>query len=283
MNKKKTELIANIFLILTGLTSGVVFFLSGNKDLSLIMFSIALACILYQFLGGIGDANSFQLGAIKFGGTAAIMIGFMFFLKKVIFVPTSASASQEIKISDTGWIPVSIETGKIKPVTISNGNAKMHFPEDENYLNSRKNHEYVLFDKDDQFAIGLKNSPGDTAGSISAGNIRSGRLFNSIHIDEDEKRLQVFTLYPEKDTQNASDKLSQIALPFNIEVFNTSRFSIKPHFNNLEVVPRTSYIIPVSTRESYVVFLEQANSSDSIPANRYSKWLVKKVLHTLDK
>ena len=94
--------------------------------MSLILFSIALACILYQFLGGIGDSNSFQLGAIKFGGAAAILIGFMFFLKKVVFVPTPEL--YKLEISNKNWIPISIETGKIEPVTIKSGKQKMHFP-----------------------------------------------------------------------------------------------------------------------------------------------------------
>jgi hypothetical protein len=59
-------LLANIILIGVGIICGSIFFIVEMKDLSLIFFSIALASILYQFLGGIGDTNSFNLGAIKF-------------------------------------------------------------------------------------------------------------------------------------------------------------------------------------------------------------------------
>ena len=156
---KKIEITANISLIIIGLIAGVFFFRTGEKDLSLILFSIALACILYQFLGGIGDSNSFQLGAIKFGGAAAILIGFMFFLKKVVFVPTPEI--YKLKVSEEQWFPVSTETGKIKTVTFSSAGNEMQFPKssDKRYIEERKKHEYQISKKNNsQFCLGLKSN-----------------------------------------------------------------------------------------------------------------------------
>ena len=74
----------------------------------------------------------------------------------------------------------------------------------------------------------------------------------------------------------------ELALPFEIKVFNKSLFSIlmdgQPLIENNEVVPRTAYLIPISADQSYIVFLEQASNeiSENYP-RRYSKWLVKKI------
>jgi len=283
MNYKKIEIIANITLIVIGLLLGIIFFISDKMDLSLILFSIALACILYQFLGGIGEGNSFQLGAIKFGGAAAILIGFMFFLKKVVFVPTPEK--YKLEISDIDWMPVSIETGRIKTIKIKSGGQEEQFPDESksDYLNSRKNHEYQISDKaNNQFSIELKSRPSDTIGFVNINNFKTKRLYNKTVIAENEKVMQIFTLKPEVDSLNSSNKIETVSLPFEIKVFKNSRFSIEPYYMNLEVVKRTSYIVPANENESYVVFLEQANSGYSNNSERFSKWLVKKIKHKME-
>jgi hypothetical protein len=184
-------LLANIILIGVGIICGSIFFIVEMKDLSLIFFSIALASILYQFLGGIGDTNSFNLGAIKFGGSAAILLGFMWFLK-------------------------------------------------------------------------------------------SSTLFNDINIDPGEKRIKEFFLYPDSISKNSTDDYDNLALPFEVKVFNGSLFNIivdgKEFISNSEIVPKTAYLIPYKDDISYVVFLEQAsNKINETYKNRYSKWLVTKI------
>ena len=281
---KKIETIANIALAIIGLVLGILFYLSELKDLSLILFSIAIASILYQFLGGIGEENTFKLGALKFGGAAAILIGFMYFLKTFIFIPTPELYNLEI--SDKNWIPISIETGKIKTVIIKSGKQEMQFPDQSNseYLENRKKHEYQISNKNNnQFSIELKSTPSDTIGFVDINNFKVKGLYNKIVNAEDETKIQVFTLYPERENQNSSKKINDVSLPFDIEVFNTSRFSIKPFYNNLEVAPRTSYLVPFNEDELYIVFLEQANSTDTIKTKRYSKWLVRKFKNKLEK
>ncbi|MTI30299.1 hypothetical protein [Xanthovirga aplysinae] len=281
--KNKVGVIANIILIIMGLTLGIVFFLMEDekKDLSIVLFSIAIGSILYQFLGGVGESNSFQLGAIKFGGTAAVLIGFMFFLKKVVFVPTVQGP--ELTVSpEKDWIPISTETGKIKPIIISNGKEEKIIPNllDKSYLNARKRHEYQLSNKNaSQFSIELKSNLTDTIGYVDIHNFRTRGLYNITEIAKDSKVIQVFTLYPENVNKNSSMKLENVLLPFEIKVFNTSRFSIEPFILNQEVVKRSSWLIPFSTDESYIVFLEQANSKDSV---KFSKWLVEKLDHKLE-
>ncbi len=280
---KKIEIIANIALAIIGLVLGIVFFMSDKKDLSLILFSIAIASILYQFLGGIGEENTFQLGALKFGGAAAIIIGFMYFLKTFIFIPTPELYN--LNISENNWMPISTETGKIKPVVITSGNQEIHVPEPSNsaYIENRKNHEYQISTRNkNQFSIELKSTPTDTIGFVELNNFKAKGLYNKIVNADDETRIQVFTLYPGRENQNTSNKIMDVSLPFDIEVFNTSRFSIEPFYKNLEVAKRTSYIVPFNEDELYIVFLEQANSTDTIKTEHYSKWLVRKLKYKLE-
>jgi hypothetical protein len=278
--KKNSELIANIILICVGIIFGSIFFIKEQKDLSLIFFAIALASILYQFLGGIGDSNNFNLGAIKFGGAAAILLGFMYFLKTVAFIPTPDS--NYLNISENNWIPISTETGKIISVTISNGKDSRVFP-DPQFKTKRASH--VLEVREDDSGFFRVNAMGQQAepmGYFEISNLKTSTLFNDIEIDDKEKRIKIFELDPDDNNKNSTKDFEELTLPFEIKVFNKSLFSIlvdgHPLIENSEVVPRTAYLIPISADQSYIVFLEQASNeiTENYP-RRYSKWLVKKI------
>jgi hypothetical protein len=279
---KKVEVIANIILAFIGLVAGIIFFINEMIPLSVVFFAIAIGSILYQFLGGIGEQNTVKFGFIKFGGAAAILLGFMFFLKEVVFEPIPKNPSLRIS-PEEGWMPIDTETGKIKKVTISNGDTKAVFPDTVNqlFVQERKNHEYLLSKiSPSKFTIQLKSKPTDTVGFIDIHNFTETGLFNKVKIAEDSRAIQIFTLYPDDPTKNSSNKIGNIALPFEIKVFSSSRFSIEPFIENQEVVIKTSWIIPYNTNTLYVVFLEQANSTDSI---KFSKWLVEKFELKLEK
>ena len=285
---KKTELIVNIILIAVGIIGGVSFFIFDLKDLSLILFSIALACILYQFLGGIGENNNFNLGAIKFGGSAAILIGFMFFLKKVVFVPDPQELN--LNIEPKNWIPISVESGKTINVEISNNKDCFTYP-DSNSIDVRKNHNFQVEESENgQFLINTIDNKHEIIGSFDIKSLNSCNLFNNLKVNDEEKRIQVFRLYPDIEDKNSTNDISELDLPFEIRVFNGSRFSVfieegdstKVILKNLEIVTKTAYIIPISNNQSYILFLEQAsNKIDERFPNRYSKWLVKKIDHQL--
>ena len=274
---KKTEVIANICLAATGLIFGVVFFLMDKKELSLILFSLAIASILYQFLGGIGQENTFQLGAMKFGGAAAVLIGFMYFLKSVIFVPGVEAAPVEIN-PDKDWIPISLETGKIKPVWVTAGQDTAIFPDpsDHTYTEIRKNHEYQLSALNrTRYTLELKDNPKDTIGYIDLRNIRSPYLFSRVKIADDDD-MQVFMLYPGKPGKTTTANLPDVHLPFEVKV-SGGKFSIDSFYVNRDVKSKECYLISTSDREAYVVFIEQAYLIGTDPENWFSKWIVKKI------
>jgi len=277
---KKVEVVANIALSIIGLFTGIVLFIHEMKDLSVVFFSIALGSILYQFLGGIGEENTFKLGFIKFSGAAAVLLGSMLVIKMYVFDP----APNGLSIApEQGWVPIDTETGKIKKIAISHGNTKTVFPDSLNQMlaQERKNHEYQLSKiSPSKFAIQLKSKPTDTVGFVDIHNFTETGLFNKVKTAEDSKAIQIFTLYPDDPTKNSTKKIETIALPFEIKVFSSSRFSIEPFIENQEVVIKTSWIIPHGTNTFYVVFLEQANSTDSV---KFSKWLVEKLELKLEK
>ncbi len=277
---KKVEVVANIALSIIGLITGIVFFILEMKDLSVVFLSIAMGSILYQFLGGIGEQNTFGLGFIKFSGAAAVLLGSMLVIKMYVFDP----APNSLNINpEQGWVPIDTETGKIKKITISSGDKKTVFPDSINQLlaQERKNHEYQLSRlSPSKFSIEHKNRPTDTIGFIDINSFAETGLFNRVKIAEDSKAIQIFTLYPDDPTKNSSSKIETVSLPFEIKVSSASRFSIEPYINNQEVVKRSSYLIPHEKNTLFMVFLEQANSSDSL---KFSKWLVEKVTLKLEK
>jgi hypothetical protein len=274
-------LLANIILIGVGIICGSIFFIVEMNDLSLIFFSIALASILYQFLGGIGDTNSFNLGAIKFGGSAAILLGFMWFLKTIVFIP-----GEENKISINGpkWIPISTETGKTVQVSISNGKDTFVFPDSISKKERAAHGLDVLEDEDKKgtFRVNSLGEKGERIGYFELSNLKSSTLFNDIKIDPGEKRIKEFFLYPDSISKNSTEDYNNLALPFEVKVFNGSLFNIlvdgEEFITNSEIVPKTSYLIPYKDDISYVVFLEQASSQiNEKYKHRYSKWLVTKI------
>ena len=281
---RNAELIANIILIAVGIICGATFFILELKDLSLVFFSIALASILYQFLGGIGNGNNFNLGAIKFGGAAAILIGFMYFLKTVAFIPTPEA--YDLSISENKWIPISIETGKTVQVSISNGKETKIFP-DSQFACKRASHGLDVRENDSgHFRVNTLGQDEECVGYFELTNLKSSTLFNDIRIDDEEKRIQIFELDPDDSNKNSTRDFEELDLPFEIQVFNKSLFKIlvdgKPFIEKSEVVPRTAYLVPISNEKSYIVFLEQAsNNIDEKYSRRYSKWLVKKINHEL--
>lgn len=283
---KRTELIANIILILVGISGGTTFYMLGVKDLSLVFFSIALASILYQFLGGIGEDNNFNLGAIKFGGAAAVLIGFMFFLKKIAFVPNPED--YHIVFSEKNWIPISEETGKVIDVCISNGVDSVCFPQ-QDYQQKRLSHQFKLIEQDQShYAIMLGDSS-EAAGIIDINDFKTSTLFNNVAIDDSEKRLKVFTLYQKDSLRHttANDPILK-KLPFVLETVDCCLFTVKVGnktiINEEEIVPKTSYIIPISPNESYILFLEQAvNRTDSTHHTLYCKWLAKRIEQRIEK
>lgn len=301
--KNKIEIIANSVLTAVGIVGGVFFAVKGDAGVSSVMFSIALACILYQFLGGISQDHSFQLGAIKLGGTAAVLIMFMYFLKTNILKDVL-----EIK-PDTEWIAISSKTGETVNVTIKH-NEEVVYPKGEviSSDNSRSKQSFKLVDGDSTFIlqpsltdeqvgrINVKNDAPKSlfrklSPSLESGMIRfyltpDSKPTTGENLQEIERRL------PGLEWVNSNKKMNHSTaartLPFEIKVSGAQVTITKNDgtvIANEDIVAQTCYIVPHKTENggicSYIVFLEQADHMKTRINVSYSKWLVKLVYHVL--
>lgn len=303
--KNKIEIIANSILTIVGIAGGVLFYKESAPGLSSIMFSIALACILYQFLGGISQDHSVQLGVIKLGGTAAVLVMFMLFLNNYIL------GKDDFKIESTSekWIPIDVNTGKIATVTVKHKDEVIEkIPNEElkkTYKDNRANYAYKLVE--DSCVFRLKTMADDeTFGQVKTAEGLPKSLFRKLDV---ENVNDVIRFYMSPDSfppskvgkkgdsselpdlewvKQSSQTKSARYLPFDIIVSETS-FSImkdgKCLIKDEVFVPRKCFIVPHeeqnATRCSYVIFLEQADSEGVNFGVRFSKWLVKKVEHAL--
>jgi len=160
------------------------------------------------------------------------------------------------------------------------------FP-DSKFEGKRKSNSFNIEENENGKFLINTSDPKECIGYFNLTDIKSTSLFDNIVIDKNETSVQIFVLKPDFDNINSTRDIQNLSLPFEIEVFNQSRFKISINdktltgFENREVVPRTSYLVPVSEKKLYVVFLEQAsNIIDEKYPERYSKWLVKKVKKT---
>ena len=280
MAKQKIEDVVLISLIIVGIGLGILFFKTGDKDLSPILFSIALASILYRFLGGIGNKDSFSLGALKLGGSAAVLMGFIFFLDQVAFIPSRENF--ELSVSpDENWVPLDLGTGEVKDVVISNGTGEeKKFPGPAQDLQKRKNHRYKVSGQKDRFFVTLSSNPADTIGYGEGTDLSISGLSAQAKVSENEG-MHIFTLYPYK-RPNKSVQIKEVKnseLPFEISVYGTS-FSIEMNgekiMQNIEVSRRKAFMVPV--REGYyIVIIEQADHVKDPKKDRFSKWIILKM------
>ena len=283
----KIELIVNSILIIVGLVGGTLFYLYFDQNLSLIFFSISLAAILYQFLGGINQQNEFNLGAIKFGSSAAVLIGFMFFFKKFIFTEEQV-VSPSIKLSHDDWLPVNKRTGEVIQVAIKAGDSVLTLPADMS--EQLPSYKLKVKEEDNRFYVELSNalSEGDTAqkprlvGDFTINELKSHSLYNEIDLGDED--LQIFTLYKDRQSKNSSTEVAlEPKLPFEIMVTQGGNFTVrnkqtgKIEINSRAVNKRTSFILKLDSGAIYLLMILQAHHEKQNKAENYSKWLVKKI------
>lgn len=107
--QKKLEDRVLIALIVTGIAGGIAFyFIDDAKFLSAVFLSIALSGIVYKYLGGITETN-FKIGLFKVTGSAAFMIGCIWFLNTQIL-----AASPKVDNSKIARLNGEISTLKVR-------------------------------------------------------------------------------------------------------------------------------------------------------------------------
>lgn len=275
INHEKIEMIVIISLIIIGIVMGIVFYYDEKKDISAVMLSIALASILYRFLGGIGQQNSLAIGFLKLSGSAAVLFGFIYGLDQFIFVNEKPDSG--IKISpDKGWIPIDIVSGKVTKVSIEDSNNNKHeFPTTDDYKQKIKKHEYTVYQERTKFKI-VGTHTNDTIGYTKINNWIVDDIFQKIQLIENEDSYR-FTLIPDGPKSSTKSVEDVKELPFEIQVFGNARYKIlidDSVISSKIVMPKTGKLIPIpKSKKVYMAYIEQANFMPDTIEN-YSKWFI---------
>jgi hypothetical protein len=268
MDKKNLEDLVLVILIAIGLLGcSFFFFRDDGKPLSAFFAAFALSCIVYRFLGGIAQETSFQTGFLKLGGSAAFIIGAIWFLNTQVFVPRASillSMPQQ-----TRWYPVRMDTGSPDTVTIlSETGVKDSFHVTERDVETLRNNEYTL-DPDKGTRLYIKK-----------GNIVLG--FANATLSNTPKQIHepdIFTLYPNAEPREfATNKY-----PFKVVVDGGS-FHIRRVSDNApacedctdrEVVKKKHLFFEINGNQ-YLCFVLQANHLVE-QKEWYSQYLVGRV------
>lgn len=278
---QKLELIVILIMMAAGFVFGIVFYYDGQPAISSVMFSIALASLIYRFLGGIGNQNSLTLGAIKFGGSAAVVFGFMYGINTFIFGAVAHGASAEVTISPArGWVPIDEYSGKATEVRISlQDSVLLHVTASPDWQAARLSTELRPLpgaSSDQIYISGLRSH--DTLGYARISELPIEGIYRSLSLNSDRDSYR-FDLYPDREPKS-SKKVEEVKdLPFTVQLKNRARYQITigkastPSVSKV-IVPRTGTLIEVpNSDEVYIVFIEQANSlDDHIPD--FTKWII---------
>ena len=278
---QKLETIVILCMMVAGFVLGIIFYYDDQPAISAVMFAIALASLIYRFLGGIGDQNSFTLGAVKFGGSAAVIFGFMYGINTFIFSIPGVEVHAPIRVQPaSGWVPVDLQTGRAVRVQISQSDSLLYeVAANAAWRSKRKTNELELApgpDTNEYYAIGEAN--GDTVGYTSLDQLAVDDLYRSLSLSTDRDAYR-FVLYPDKEPRSSKSIEEIKELPFEVRLQNRARYRVflgsktKPVASKV-IVPRTGTLLEVpGSNEVYIVFIEQANSlEDNVPD--FTRWIV---------
>lgn len=303
--KNRIEVIANSILIAVGIVGGIVLYNRSDPGVSSVMFSIALACILYQFLGGISQDHSLQLGVIKLGGTAAVLVMFILFLNNYIL------KDKLVIKPDVDWLAISSEDGKTVNLLILHNNDTI-YPSSKNvdeHKKKRSKQEFKLMENDST-VFSLQPSSGDEpVGFIDLNNSKQKSLFRKLRLSTDSELLRFYLTSDLKSSvteenlreirrglpgfewvnSNKQSKENMVrSLPFEIKLSGAKYSIIKDGValvDKEDPVGKTCYIVSHQSEDegscSYLVILEQANFEKNKFGVKYIKWLVRRMNHVL--
>ncbi len=246
-NQDKLENIVVICLIVAGVLGGTLFqIIIQNNQLTTLFFSLAFAVILYKLLGSAEDENAFKLGAMKFGGSAAILAGFILLLNNVVFDVQPAVA--------------------ITTRSEENGQRNLR-------LNRLNLDAYpVIFETD---------TTTKAVGRVSIVNLPDD-LFNQLGSDRVAKVFQLKPFGARKSTKD----IEGFKYPFHIEVsggtFDITDEAGEPldNLEGVEVRTKDLYMIRVEKEGKafyYSIVAVHANHTKEDTSEWYSEWVVQEL------
>ena len=303
MSQAKLENIVLILLIVVGVGLGIYYRTAGDNQLSAILFSLAFASVLYKFLGGMEADNSLSVGVIKFGGSAAVLGGFIWLLSQVIFkekiTPLFSGAELNLQIQpSTGWYAADTKTGVPVDLKLSASDTTIQLPLHDVRTDRIKNRRFQLEEfEDSHFYIMPVGNTEDTLGQVYLSDIKGKNISNKnggLAIQD----VFIFKLFPHKEGNRSSAEIEDILVkkgrretvfpfPFIIKAFGTV-FSIKNRADNSpilvdqEISQRHPIIIPQKqtdgTTDYWVAYVLHANMLSSDYMQHYMEWTVHRII-----
>ena len=298
MTQAKLENIVLLVLIAAGVSLGIYYRTAGDNQLSAILFSLAFASVLYKFLGGGGEQNSLSLGVIKFGGSAAVLGGFIWLLSQVIFVDEAATGlPTDLNFRttpSTNWYPADTETGAPTEVALQVGDSTISLPLHDINTEKIETRRFELNEfEDGKFHVQHVGNQQEILGQVLLSDIKGnykslvGRCKEPAHID-------LFKLYPNRGGQRSTAELENLLIktekreqifpfPFVLRTYGTT-FSIKMRNDksvvtaDKEIMQKNPILVEDTTGKcSWLVFPVHANLVNPDTYNHYSEWVVLKL------
>lgn len=284
MDKKNEDRMLVVF-ILIGLVGGaLLYFLKNGQPLSAIFMTFALSSILYRFLGGIGQSTKFSVGAFRLGGSAAFMIGCIFFINEYIFLKPAVD-SVILSIPKDRWIPVKYPTGEFEVVKIlaPNGDTIIYGIENSEIEALRKR-EFCITKEGNNYYIC------SNVDSTVIGHLKFEDLFKVIENDIKlvVNDFRVFKLYP-NPTNGPNDKEKKYksttdlaavnnTFPLIVEVDKTN-MNIKTKGDSLLTsdVPRSEKFYLINVDQNYFVVCVLHANFETAESKWYSEFLIGKL------
>jgi hypothetical protein len=275
-DKEKIEFWVIITVFVLGLIGGTLFYILKEKPLSAVFWSLLLGSFIYKFLGGIAKENTFRIGAFKLCGSAAFIIGAIFFLNYIFNPPPK---NEIIKERPTrSWFPF-LESGLPGRVVIKDKDGKeIVFELGNEDKATVQEHRYILERGENYYWIKRKNNPDFLIGKVDVPDLGND-LFNNI---ESPEYKDIFTLKPFDEQKN---EYRNENLPFYLKVhqgyLDIIKLDGKPLLRNEEIVRRSLYAYKIDSMFYIVCIVDvrhvDENSETPLqPEDWYSRYFVGK-------
>lgn len=302
MSQAKLENTVIVILIMLGVGLGIYFRTAGDNQLSAVLFSLAFASVLYKFLGGTGEENGFQVGVMKFGGSAAVLGGFIYLLSQIVFANDTVNCpDNELlnlrSIPNSGWYIADTKTGEPIEIELGLGDTTLQLPQHQVRYDRIKTRRYQLKEfENEHFFISPLGSESDTLGQVYLSDILGESLSNSVQ-NIQAKEAYVFKLYPNRGGSRTSAEIedflkrtgrreSIFPFPFIIKSYGTL-YSIKLRsgetlYSDREILQKNPFIIPEKkadgTTDYWLLDIVHANFLNADISSHYMEWVVNKVV-----
>lgn len=289
MTQNTLENIVIVALIVVGVGLGIYFRTQGDSQLAAVLLALALAAILYKFLGGNQETNRLSIGVLKFGGSAAVLGGFIWLLSQVIFTDKFEVPADEAVVSflpADGWYAARTATGAPLSLEVLINDTIVRTIARPDALTLSERSFKLAPSGNERFPL-VAYAGSDTLGFVLRDNIpieSDGSTPVEIPADISVNELYSFRLYPHQNRNRSSAdferkfRQSPFPFPFIVRSFGASfvvedRDGRTTYISEREVVRKIPYLIEADGKR-FLLFASHANFILDDLKEHYSEWVV---------